>query len=202
MDYIVVDDFCELIDLVKSSAFAGGFGKWNPNKGLVGSSKYDGMAFYGHHAPMLRSLIGATKAVCVPNSMFFRVTNADTEQAYIHSDREYGDYTCVTYLSEHDEPYGTAFYKHKPTGLTHMPSFEEMQEMGIFEQLKEDMVSRNSEAWELLDVVEGKFNRAVIFDAQLFHSRFPIHGIGNTDEEGRLVWVSHFLKLNGYGEFY
>lgn len=202
MKYFTVDDFCEDIEFVKASAFAGGFGKWTPNKGEVGSSVYDGMAFYGHHAPMIRSMIGATGNVCIPNSMFFRVTNEDTEQAYIHSDREYGAHTCVVYLSEHDTPYGTAFYKHKRTGLTEMPSFEEMKEMGIFEELRDDMVSRNPDAWELLDVVEGKFNRAVIFEAPLFHSRFPIHGIGDTYEEGRLVWVSHFYKLNGYGELF
>lgn len=202
MDWIVVDDFCEDVDLVKRSAFAGGFGKWAPNKGEVGSSNYDGMAFYGHHAPMLKAVVAATRSVVVPNNMFFRITNEDTEQAYIHSDREYGAHTCVAYLSEHDEPYGTAFYRHKPTGLTRMPTFQEMKEQGTFEMFKEDMESRNPDNWEQVGYVEGKYNRAVIFEAPLFHSRFPINGIGNDDRSGRLVWVTHFFKLNGYGELH
>lgn len=81
-----------------------------------------------------------------------------------------------------------------------MPSFAEMQEQGIFEQLKKDMVDRTPDVWEQVGYVEGKYNRAVIFDAPLFHSRFPVEGIGSTPEEGRLVWVSHFFKMNGAGD--
>lgn len=195
----VVDGFCPRIEDVIASSNAAGYGRWAPNKGIVGSSIYDGMNYVGLHALMLRELIGHTGSVLVPNSMFFRVTNEGFEKAYIHSDREMGSNTCVCYLSEHDEPYGTAFYRHIPTGLTEMPSFAEMAEMGILEQLKEDMVSRDPAVWEQLDVVEGKLNRAVIFEAPLFHSRYPLEGIGDSPENGRLVWVSHFYKLHGDG---
>jgi hypothetical protein len=197
---LVVDEFCNDIEVVVQSAYASGFGTWLPNKGEVGSSIYEGMNFWGHHALMLRPLVLNFGYMLVPNSMFFRVTNKGMEKAYIHSDRETGNYTCVAYLSDHDEPTGTAFYRHKPTGLIEMPSFEEMKEQGIFEQLKQDMVSRDEDKWELLDYVEGKYNRAVIFDAPLFHSRYPLEGIGSSPETGRLVWVSHFCKMNGYGE--
>lgn len=199
---LIVDDFCEDVEIVRASVLAAGTGTWRPNKGEVGSSVYDGMGFIGYHAPMLRSLIAATGKVVVPNSVFFRVTNVGMEKAYIHSDREFGAHTAVVYLSEHDTPYGTAFYKHIPTGLTEMPTFAEMKEMGIFDQLKEDMTSRDPAKWEQLDFVEGKFNRALIFEAPLFHSRFPVEGIADNDEDGRLVWVSHFYKLNGYGELF
>lgn len=197
--YIVVDDFCPEVEDVILSSNAAGYGRWTPNKGLVGSSIYDGMNYVGSHAYMLRSLVNATESVVVPNSMFFRVTNEGFEKAYIHSDREMGAHTCVCYLSEHNTEYGTAFYRHIPTGLIEMPSVYEMKQMGILEQLSEDMVSRDPEVWEQIDVVEGKKNRAVIFDAPLFHSRFPLEGIGKTYEDGRLVWVSHFYKLHGDG---
>lgn len=199
-DYVVVDGFCPDIDNVIASVKAAGFNTWLPNKGEVGSSVYDGMGFWGNHALMLKNIMPHMGSVIVPNSMFFRITKLGTEKAYIHSDRETGNWTCVAYLSEHSEPSGTAFFKHKPTGLTQMPSFLEMQEMGILEQLKEDMVSRDPDKWEQLDFVEGKFNRALLFKAPLFHSRYPVEGIGNTDEVGRLVWVSHFYKLDGYGQ--
>lgn len=201
-EYIVVDDFCEDPEAVINSSKLAGFGTWKPNKGEVGSSIYEGMNFWGHHALMLRSLIRATGTVLVPNSMFFRSTNTDTETAYIHSDRETGAYTCVAYLSDHEDEYGTAFYKHKPTGLLHMPSFAEMREMGIMEDLKKDMVSRDEDKWEQVGFVQGKFNRAVIFSAPLFHSRIPINGFGDSSDNGRLVWVSHFYKLNGDGSLY
>lgn len=198
--YFVVDDFCDYLDDVKDSAFRAGFDTWNPNKGEVGSSIYEGMGLWGDHAVMLRSLMFATGRVLVPNSMFFRVTNEGTERAYIHSDRESGDHTCVCYMTEHEEPSGTAFFRHKGTGLTEMPSFKEMNELGILGELKADMVSRDPDKWEQIDYVEGKKNRAVIFEAPLFHSRYPLEGIGKTKEEGRLVWVSHFYHIDRDGD--
>lgn len=200
MSYLVVDDFCEDIDKVRDSAFAAGFDTWNPNKGEVGSSVYEGMGFWGDHAHMVQALMRATNGVVVPNSMFFRVTNVGMEKAYIHSDRESGNFTCVAYLTDHEEDSGTAFFMHKRTGLKAMPSFAEMADMGILAELKEDMVSRDPSKWIQLDYVRGVRNRALIFNAPLFHSRYPLEGIGSTLDEGRMVWVSHFYKLNQAGQ--
>jgi len=200
MTYLVVDDFCEDIERVKQSAFAAGFDTWRPNKGEVGSSVYEGMGFWGNHALMIASLMRATGGVVVPNTMFFRITNEGMEKAYIHSDRESGSFTCVAYLTEHAEESGTAFFMHKRTGLKSMPSFAEMQELGILNELKEDMVSRDSDKWVQLDYVRGARNKALIFNAPLFHSRYPLEGIGSTLDEGRMVWVSHFHKINPSGQ--
>lgn len=202
MTYLVVDNFCEDLDRVKQSALAAGFGAWRPNKGEVGSSVYDGMGFWGDHALMLRALARTLGGLVVPNSMFFRSTNVGMEQAYIHSDRESGNHTCVAYLTEHDEESGTAFFKHKRTGLAEMPSFQQMREMGIADELKADMVSRDPGKWVQTDYVRGALNRALIFPAPLFHSRFPLEGIGDSAESGRLVWVSHFFKMSPAGELY
>lgn len=200
MSYLVIDHFCQDPDAIKQSALASGFGTWRPNKGEVGSSVYEGMSFWGNHAPMIAALMRAMGGVVVPNSMFFRSTNVGMEKAYIHSDRESGNHTCVAYLTDHDEQSGTAFFEHKRTGLREMPSFLEMQSMGILDELKEDMVSRDPDKWIQLDYVRGCKNRALIFPAPLFHSRFPLEGIGSDAEEGRIVWVSHFYKLSPSGE--
>ena len=199
---VAVDDFCEYPHDVAASAKAGGFGTWKPEEAEVGSGKYEGMGYTGLHALLIKPLTMILRSVLIPNSMFFRSTNVGMEKAYIHSDRTMGDYTAIVYLSSHDEPSGTAFYRHIPTGLTEMPSVEDMKILGIYEQLKDDMVSRDPSKWELLYYVEGKFNRALVFDAPLFHSRYPLEGIGSTAESGRLIWASHFYKMNGYGEFY
>lgn len=200
--YRVVDNFCHLTDLeiVRESAIKAGFSTWRPNKGEVGSSVYDGMGFWGDHALMLRDLVACTGRVVVPNSMFFRVTNEGMEKAYIHSDREAGDHTCVVYLTEHEQESGTAFFRHKRTGLTEMPSFLDMHKSGLLDELKADMVSRDPDKWEQIAYVEGKKNRALIFDAPLFHSRYPLEGISNTTESGRMVWVSHFYFLDRNGD--
>jgi len=190
----VIDGFTPFIDEVRESALASGFGTWRPSKGEVGSSVYEGMNFWGKHSVMLHALSYATGRPVFPNNMFFRVTNEDTEGAYVHSDRESGDFTCVVYLSDHGSvPTGTGFYRHRETGMTHMPSFAEMSDDKSFDSLKAQMVKGSDEDWELLDFVRGGYNRAVIFDAPRFHARHPRHGISCTEEAGRMVWVCHFV---------
>lgn len=202
MSYLVVDNFCDDLDRVRQSAFAAGFDTWRPNRGEVGSSVYEGMGFWGDHSRMLLALTRTIGGVVVPNTMYFRVTNVGMERAYIHSDRETGNHTCVAYLTEHEEESGTAFFKHKRTGLAEMPSFQQMQDMGIAEELKADMVSRDPDKWVQTDYVRGALNRALIFRAPLFHSRFPLEGIGTNPDTGRLVWVSHFFKMSPAGELF
>lgn len=170
-----------------------GFGKWTPNKGEVGSSIYEGMNFWGLHSHILASLSIALRCQIFPNNMFFRVTNKETEKAYVHSDRMWGAKTCITYLSEHkDVNSGTGFFRHRATGMIEMPLFEEMKEAGTFEQLSKDMVDGSNDLWEQTDFVRGIYNRALIFHAPLFHSRWPKNGLGNTEENGRMVHVCHF----------
>lgn len=195
----VIDDFSPYAPAARASALAAGFGTWRPNKGEVGSSVYDGMGFWGTHAMMYAPLMQRVSAPIAPNSLFFRVCNESTESAYVHSDREAGDYTCVAYLSDHgEERTGTGFYRHRRTGMDRMPSFAEMaQNPEEFERLKTEMVRGSEEDWEQIAFVKGKFNRAVIFEAPLFHARSPRHGFSNTDETGRMVWVCHFVVLRG-----
>jgi hypothetical protein len=171
----VVDEFCERIEQVRQSCLNSGFGKWAPNQGLVGSSKYDGMNFWGDHALMLQSLAAAVGGAVFPNAMFFRNTNKETEKAYIHSDRQSGNHTCIVYLSKHAENTGTAFWRHRRTGLVYMPPFEVQKEHGIFEELKVDMVSGDPDKWEQLDYVRAVFNRALLFQApSVSTARWPL----------------------------
>lgn len=198
----IIHNFCPRIDDVRNSALESGFGTWAPNKGEVGSSIYTGMSFWGKHAYMLNALAKAMGQPVFPNNMFFRVSNTDTEKAYVHSDRESGTHTCVAYLSEHlDEVSGTGFYRHKETGMLRMPSFDQLRcQPEFFEQLKREMVEGTEEQWELMDFVRGEYNKAVIFDAPLFHARHPKHGIGDTAENGRMIWACHFHLMGPNGE--
>jgi hypothetical protein len=194
----IIDSFCPRVDEVRASALASGFGTWKPNKGEVGSSVYEGMNFWGKHSLLVNALTFYVGRPVFPNSMFFRVTNEDTEGAYVHSDRESGDYTCIVYLSQHDETSGTGFYRHRETGMTHMPAFAQMaQDQASFDKLKREMVSGSDEFWEQMDFVRGLYNRALIFDAPRFHARIPRHGFASTPEDGRMVWVCHFVTQIG-----
>lgn len=195
MNMRVIDDFSPYADAARASVLTAGVGTWKPSRGEVGSSNYDGMGFWGNHAMLMGPLMQHMQSPVIPNSMFFRVTNADTEAAYVHSDRESGDFSCIAYLSDHgDAESGTAFYRHRRTGMTSMPSFKELRAAPeLFETLKSEMVEGSDEHWERIEFVQGRFNRAVVFAAPLFHSRVPRHGFGSTPEEGRLIWCTHFM---------
>lgn len=190
--YAVIDDFCPVAERVRASALAAGFATWLPSRGKVGSSVYEGMGFWAEHAPMLTSLSIAIGSQVFPNAMFCRVTLPSTERAYIHSDRDTAAYTCVVYLSEHDDDYGTAFYRHRASGMERMPTVAQMERGGILDTLSDDMVNGGEKEWEQIGFVPGRFNRALIFDAPLFHSRVPLTGIGDSAATARMVWSCHF----------
>ena len=193
MNILVVDDFCEYLGEVKYSALTAGLGTWNPEG--HSTSKYSGIGYNGDHALMLLPLVLHTGRMLVPNLMFFRRTTKDTGRPHVHSDRESGDHTCVCYMSENSSPSGTAFYRHIPTGLTSMPSHQEMRAMGILEEIEADMKSSSPDKWEQIEYVESKKNRAVIFDSARFHSRISTE---DTEEE-RLVWVAHYYHIDRDG---
>lgn len=194
--FIVIDGFCPNPEEVRASALQSGFGTWRPNKGDIGSSIYEGMSFWGQHSAMLRPLAQITGKPPLVNNMFFRSTNVDTEPAYVHSDRHWGTHTCIVYLTDHleeKEISGTAFYRHRKTGLTEMPTMEELKGNPDYSDLRGDMVTGGNYIWQQTDFVRGVLNRALIFHAPLFHSRMPAQGFGTTPDTGRMVWVCHFV---------
>jgi hypothetical protein len=143
---------------------AAGIGTWRPNKGKSGADYYDGIGFYGDHAPIIETIYKKVGMIGYPNSMCFRVTNEGTGEGVIHSDAGAGDMTCFLYLSAHPERYGTEFYR------------------------------KDGERWIEDEFVSGAFNRIVVFHSHEYHRRFPLHGIGHDAETGRLVWVGHFRR--------
>lgn len=191
--YQVFDDFCDLSNLVRWSALEAGLGRLNPNKGELGSSEYEGVGLFGHHAPMVEALQRAFGSRLYPNGMFFRGTQVDGDPSFVHTDRMFGSHTCIAYLSEHNEDFGTAFYRHKATGLERMPPFEDAVKEDWFDDMKSDTHDPDSDAWEQIDYVPGAYNRALVFDSPLFHARIPRGGIGKTEFDSRFVWVCQFM---------
>lgn len=196
----IVDNFTgckESAELVRKSALLSGFGSWTPNSGDMGKKSYGGMNYVGLHYLMVRALRFHMGCNVYPNMMFFRMTiPGETDSGFVHSDREQGSHSCVSYLSENginDDISGTAFFRHRKSGLREMPTIEQMKEWGILDQMNKDILEGKEDIWEQTDFVSGVFNRALIFDAPLFHSRWPREGYGSEEENGRLVWVCHFV---------
>jgi hypothetical protein len=185
----VIDDFCDRADEVRASAFTGGFETITPGRGTPYESSLDGMGFIGTHAPLMQGILKATGKMAVPNLMHFRLTTKETECAVVHSDKHAGNHTALVYLSIHEKKHGTAFWRHRGTGSN------ELTEVNSREALH-DISKGDMSDWEMTDFVEGRYNRALIFRAPLFHSRFPIEDFGETNGNGRLIWACHFNYLH------
>ena len=125
--------------------------------------------------------------------MLFRVTNDTTERAYVHSDITAGDMTCIVYLSQHSDRYGTGFYRHKETGALFMRPLNELaKDTQAFDKLKAEINDSSAAYWEEIEFVQGKYNRAVLFTSHRWHRRFPEHGFGSDIDSGRMIWIGHF----------
>lgn len=114
--------------------------------------------------------------------MFIRMTDSDTVQPHhAHNDATMGDYGMLLYLnrSEHCTG-GTSFVRHIGTGMTGSP--KDLEQESIW---KRD--TNTDDAWEVLDMVEMKPNRALIFDTRDMHRAEPVNGFGHSAEDGRLV---------------
>ena len=194
----VVDNFVPNPDEVRESALVTGFGTWHPTNTVIGYKNYDGVNINGMHSPLMRSLVKAMGCAVYPASMIFRVTGEQSDPSRIHSDRMFGDFSCIVYLSAEPGKSGTAFYRHRRTGHYEHPPLRALVGTSEFDLLKREMDEAKDEAWEQLHYVEGKYNRAVIFKAPLFHARVPKIGIGTTPENSRMVWVNHFNIENRY----
>lgn len=105
----------------------------------------------------------------------------------IHSDMGWGTHALVLYLCEGEG--GTAFWKHKATGATRI----KVDDQELFEQVKDDW--EDADKWDQSLVVDLKFNRAVIYSSELFHSRFPFEAFGSHPGNGRLIAVAFFTPL-------
>jgi Family of unknown function (DUF6445) len=190
---LVVDNFVANPDEVRNSALITGFGTWKPCNTVIGYDNYDGVNINGMHSPLVRALTNAMGCSVFPASMIFRVTGEKSEPARIHSDRMFADYSCIVYLSiEPKGPSGTGFYQHRPTGNFEMPPLETFVNTEAGEIHKREMTEGSNDVWKKVHYVEGKYNRALIFKAPLYHARVPRVCTGTTPEDSRMVWVCHY----------
>lgn len=105
-----------------------------------------------------------------------------SDKTWVHSDHT-TNRAGVLYLTP-DAPVsaGTAFFKHRPTGLDSQPQDPHLQ-AAIAE-------SSRDEDWERTDYVANAFNRLVLFDSTRFHCSAGYFGTGL--EDGRLFQTFFF----------
>jgi hypothetical protein len=198
MKVLVVDDFVRNPDEVRQSALISGFGTWHPTNTILAYENYDGVNINGKHSTLIKALTDSMGCSIYPESMIFRVTGEKSDPSRIHSDRMFGMYSCIVYLSREYEASGTGFYQNIRTGSCEMPAVGSVVGTAEFDLLKREMDEANEKDWKQMHYVEGKYNRALIFKAPLYHARIPKFGKGTTPEDSRMIWVCHF-DVGGIG---
>jgi Family of unknown function (DUF6445) len=131
--------------------------------------------------PMLHDLFGP----CQILGTGFRLNyNEEVPNHAIHTDLGWGTHALVLYLSEGGS--GTAFWEHIPTKLDRIVEKDRwMSQLDIFDW-------DNQSTWNQTRLVKEKFNRAVIYKSDLFHSRYQFKAYGNDPRTGRLIAVAFF----------
>lgn len=119
------------------------------------------------------------------HGMGYRLNYAgEPPNAAIHSDLGWGTHAMVLYLC--NGPGGTAFWKHRATGAERIRAGD----ADLLEQVQGDW--DNADAWEQTGLCEVAFNRAVMYESERFHSRWPFEAFGDCPATGRLIAVAFF----------
>lgn len=140
--------------------------------------------------PAMRELLTGLLGPMEIHGMAFRLNfGGEPPNAAIHSDVGWGTHALVHYLSE--GPSGTAFWKHKATQTDRIDPGDTY----LFEQINRDW--NDVSKWEQKRLVEMRFNRALIYESALFHSRWPFEAFGSYPEDGRLIVVAFFTPRKG-----
>lgn len=157
----IIDDFLPDLPLVKKFIE----GTEYVNHDLLGKI-YTG---FGRVSLPVKALIEEEMGPVSIRVCYLRKGAKDTPLThYIHADRAVAKYAFVLCLSEPDCSSGTAFWTHKETGLSALPV---PTPPDLFQLLDADLTDETK--WRQTGFVESKENRAVIFDAAMFHSRWP-----------------------------
>lgn len=183
IDLLVIDDFLDNPDRVRSKGLEATFGDY---PGMDGQT-YKRVAVGAIPAVVdaLNRIMGRPIQLL---GMGYRLNYAgETPNNEIHADLGWGTYAAVVYLAEppNAQQSGTAFWKHN-TGADRI----RVGELDVFDAVKGDW--NDAEKWEQTRYVSCKYNSAIIYRSELFHSRWPFEAFGSTPSDGRLTVVVFF----------
>lgn len=119
---------------------------------------------------------------------------------YIHTDAPIGELSAIVFLNKEPQG-GLAFWRHRVTGWTKHPDQKTLDDLFLPPNAAADLFLQiqkqgwEEKYWDLTCFVAMKFNTAVVFDANLYHSRYPMEPHYDCAEGGRLV-KAYFLGDN------
>jgi hypothetical protein len=130
------------------------------------------------------------------NGVFF-LAFADGDRAEtpgVHWDEPTSFATMLVYLTPDPPPdSGTSLWRHRETGLTDRPTVADARRLGVPVAELEGWIERDAwtpGAWEEIDRIGNRYNRAVCYPAHRLHS--ATRHFGRTLADGRIYQSFHF----------
>ncbi len=183
----VLDDFLQNPDVVRQEGLNTKYIDWTGPDGQI--YKRISHTIQQEVCNLLQDIFGKYDLL----GMAFRL-NYDNElpNQSIHSDMGWGSHALVLYLT--DGPSGTAFWHHTKSNRNNILP----DDIELFDVVKDDF--EKEDAWDQRAFVKMKYNRALIYSSDLFHSRYPFKAFGNSIDNGRLILVAFFTPLGDSNE--
>lgn len=148
----------------------------------------------GPECAEIRAILGFHRGKIVTGYRQYLAGQEDPSytHTYIHADSNIGTYTAILFLNTPEQCRGgTAFWRYKPYNWHMLPTQAELAAQGIDDkpEMWDRLLAEGHEErhWQMHEYVHMCFNRLLIFDARLFHSRFPKQAFGSGVETGRLI---------------
>jgi hypothetical protein len=123
---------------------------------------------------------------------------SDDEPGRVHMDVSH--WTGVLSLSRNqDSSGGTEFFRHRRTGLDHLPLSQaelEAAGYGSYSELDTDILQKDAldrSKWEQTVSVPMRYNRLILLQPHYWHTAGP--GFGDSVENGRLVYLMFFNRV-------
>lgn len=194
-DLIVVDDFYSNPDAVRDFALRQEYTDFNGKKTFLGRETVFPY-FDAQTADQFAKLVGSP-ITYTERHVFgkFRIAaSAEARRTKIHFDR--AAFAANIYLTPGlDADCGLGLYRHKEFGLDRVPNESQLNDLGFgsLDEFDIEVVVRDSldsSKWELIDLIEPRYNRLLILPGRrYFHA--AERGAGSTASEGRLS--QHFF---------
>lgn len=199
--YLVIDNFYQDADSIRSEALSADFSKKHPKYPGMDSSKT-----FNYDEAMSKILQHVERELNPAKySGFFRLSLEDKNYSAghgVHIDNF--DIAVIIYLSkkEPNQGFGTELVRHKPSGLTDFyhikrnpslnPDWRSLESPQIIKNIVTDMEKNDESLWEKYDEVDFIYNRALIMRGNMFHRLSRGFGVGV--EDGRMTH-NFFLNL-------
>lgn len=131
------------------------------------------------------------------NGVFFLAfaEGARAEMPGVHFDEPDHFVTMLVYLTPDPPPdTGTSLWRHRETGMTDRPTVGDARRLGVPVAELEAVIERDAhdrDAWEEIDRIGNRYNRAVCYGASRLHS--ATRHFGRSIEDGRVYHSFHFV---------